>query len=102
MVITVFRSRAREDLDPKLFPEIGRRSARMLELARTMPGFISYKEYRAADGETVALIEFDTHDHVRAWGEHPEHREVQQWGRENVFREYRIEICDAARSIHFP
>ena len=52
--------------------------------------------------ETVALVEFDTHDHVRAWRDHPEHREVQQWGRENVFREYRIEVCDVARSIHFP
>jgi hypothetical protein len=30
--------------------------ARMYELATRMPGFISYKDFVAADGESVSLV----------------------------------------------
>ena len=102
MVVTVFRARARKDLDPALYAEAQRRNARMLELAQSMPGFIAYKDFNAADGENLALIEFDTHEHQRAWREHPEHREVQQWGRDVFFSEYQIQVCDVARTLRFP
>ena len=102
MVVTVFRARARKDLDPALYAEAGRRNARMLELAQSMPGFVSYKDFNAADGESLALIEFDTHEHQRAWHEHPEHRAVQQWGRDVFFSEFQIQVCDLARTLRFP
>lgn len=102
MVVTIFRARPRKDLDPALYAEAERRNARMLELAQAMPGFISYKDFAAADGENLSLIEFDTHEHQRAWREHPEHRVVQQWGREVLYSEYQIQVCDLARTLRFP
>src|SRR5690349_7482175 len=102
MVVTVFRARVRADLNPALFPEIARRNARMLELASSMPGFLSYKEFAGADGEMLSIVEFDTEEHVRAWGELPEHREVQRWGRENVFSEYTIHTSQVVRTMRFP
>ncbi len=49
MILTVFRSRVRADADFGLLEKIG---AGMHELATGMPGFISYKDFSAADGET--------------------------------------------------
>lgn len=47
-----------------------------------MPGFVSYSSSTSADGEDVAVIEFESHETVAAWREHPEHREAQRLGRE--------------------
>jgi heme-degrading monooxygenase HmoA len=102
MVVTVFRAYARKSLDPQLLPQIEARAARMLELASKMPGFISYKEFQAADGETLSIVEFDTVEHVRAWHDDPEHREVQQWGRDRVFERYDIKTREVVRTLRFP
>jgi len=102
MVVTVFRARLRKDLDPDLIPELEKRGARMFELASQMPGFISYKDFQAEDGETLSIVEFDSLDHVRAWHEQPEHRQVQQWSRERVYASYDIKTCEVVRTLRFP
>lgn len=45
----------------------------------------------------VAIIEFESHESVDRWREHPEHREAQRLGKERWFAEYRITVCDAVR-----
>lgn len=102
MVVTVFRSRIRPDVTAQLGAQAAQHGARMYELASAMPGFISYKDFNAADGETVSIVEFDTHEHVIAWRDHPEHRAVQEWGREHVFSQYQIQVCDLVRTSKFP
>jgi heme-degrading monooxygenase HmoA len=102
VIVTVFRSRVRKDLDPGLLPEIAKRSGRMLELASQMPGFISYKEFQASDGEIVSIVEFSTLEQVHAWHDQPEHLEVQKWGRESVFERYHIQTCEVRRVMRFP
>ncbi len=97
MVITVFRSRLRaEHADD--FQQL---AARMLELAKSMPGFISYKVYVAEDGERATIIEFESPEHLRAWREHPEHREAQRIGRERFYDEYSIQVCEPTRESRF-
>ena len=54
MIVTVFRSR----LKPGLRDEYVALANRMNELARTMPGYISHKDFYADDGERVAVVEF--------------------------------------------
>lgn len=102
MVITVFRARVRNDLSPASYSEIERRNTRMLELASNMPGFISYKDFSAGDGEMLAIVEFDKLENVRVWQAHPEHREAQRWGRESVFAEYTIHTSEVVRTMRFP
>ena len=97
MVVVVFRSR----LKPGIEKEIEEADARMAELAATMPGFVSYRQYASADGEGVAVVEFESHETVAAWRAHPEHREAQRLGRERWFAEYRISVCDVARDYSF-
>jgi heme-degrading monooxygenase HmoA len=97
MVVVVFRSR----LKPGIEEEIVEADARMAALAAKMPGFVSYRQYASADGEGVAVVEFESHETVAAWRAHPEHREAQRLGRERWFTEYRITVCDAARDYSF-
>jgi heme-degrading monooxygenase HmoA len=99
MVLTVFRSRTRPGVDLALLERIG---ARMYDLATRMPGFISYKEFTAADGESVSLVEFESAETLLAWREHPEHREAQRLGREQVFSEYQIQVGTPSRTYRFP
>lgn len=94
MVVVVFRYKP----DPAFEQEATALGERMYELGTSMPGFISYKEFSASDGECVAIVEFETHEHLAAWREHTEHRHAQQRGRSALFTEFRIQVCDLVRS----
>jgi heme-degrading monooxygenase HmoA len=97
MVVVVFRSRSK----PGVEQEIEALGARMYELAARMPGFVSYREYQAADGEGVAIVEFESAVTLQAWREHPEHRAAQAAGRERFFSSYRIQVCTVQRDYGF-
>jgi heme-degrading monooxygenase HmoA len=99
MILTVFRSRTRPDADLARAERVG---VRMYELAARMPGFISYKDFTAADGETVTIVEFESEETQRAWREHPEHVEAQRFAREALLAEYQLQIGTPARTIRFP
>lgn len=98
MVIVVFRSTLRADAD---LPAVEAMGARMYELASAMPGFRSYKDFSAADGETLTLVEFDDEASLLAWRDHPEHREVQAQARAQVFERYQITVCEPTRAYRF-
>ena len=98
MIVTVFRNRVREGVEE----EITQVGLEMYELAASMPGFISYKDFVADDGENVSIVEFDSEAHLAAWREHPEHRMAQSQGRENWFSEYHIQVCKPIRDYRFP
>jgi heme-degrading monooxygenase HmoA len=97
MVIAVFRSRLRTDHADE-FQEL---AARLRTLAEAMPGFVSYRVYAAEDGERCSIIEFDSHETLRAWREHPEHRAAQRLGRERFYAEYRLHVAEPARESRF-
>lgn len=97
MVVTVFRSRLKPGMEAEIEP-VG---ARMYELASSMPGFISYREYQSDDGESVALVEFDSKDSLAAWRNHPEHLAAQAQGRSRWFADYRIQVCEVVREYSF-
>ena len=98
MMLILFRCRLREGVDT----EMERVGARMYELASQMPGFISYRDYAAADGEVVTAIEFESAETLKAWREHPEHREAQLRGQQEFFSQYRIQVCTVDRDYAFP
>ncbi len=98
MIITIFRSRLR----PEHIEEYERLAPRIEALARTMPGFVSIKGYLAADGERVAIVEFDSEEHHNAWRNHPEHREAQRLGREKFYSEFHLQVCRVERAYGMP
>ena len=92
MVLVVFRSRLR----PEYAEEFQELADKLLELAQSMPGFISYKRYFNEDGERCSIIEFETAEQLLAWREHPVHRDAQRMGRERYYQEYTLHVFGKA------
>jgi len=80
MLLTVFHTR----LNPGAGPEAEALGTRMYEIATSMPGFVSYREFQGADGESVSLVEFASPETLAAWRNHPEHLQAQQIGYVNA------------------
>jgi heme-degrading monooxygenase HmoA len=97
MIVVTFRNRLAADLDQA---DYGPRLERMLELVEEIPGFVSFRHYTSEDGERLTLAEFESHESLRAWREHPEHREAQRLGRERYYSEYHLQICELVRESH--
>ena len=97
MIVTVFRSRLR----PELGDEYAALVDRMSELARTMPGYVSHKDFFADDGERVTIVEFEHEEGLRTWRTNPEHRAAQRLAREKYYTEYHIQVCTLDRESKF-
>ena len=97
MIVTVFRSRLREGVRE----EYVALANRMNELGRTIPGYVSHKDFYANDGERVAVVEFAHEEGQRDWRTNPEHRTAQKLARENYYTEYHIQVCRLERESKF-
>lgn len=98
MVVVIFRTRIRADADMAALERAGQR---MAELASQMPGFVSYKDYAAADGESLTLVQFHDEPTLLAWRMHPEHVRVQEAARRDYFSEYHVQVCKTTRQYTF-
>jgi heme-degrading monooxygenase HmoA len=97
MIVTVFRSRLMPGLRDDYLAVVNR----MVELAASMPGYISHKGFFADDGERVTIVEFESEAAQRAWRMHPEHREAQRKGRDVYYASYRLQVCEVKRESKF-
>jgi heme-degrading monooxygenase HmoA len=97
MVVAISRARIRQERAEDYY----RKADEMAAIAAKMPGFVSYKAYTAPDGERVSIHEWESAEHLRAWREHPEHRKMQAYGRENLYLEYTLYVCDSPRQSRF-
>jgi heme-degrading monooxygenase HmoA len=66
---------------------------RMAALAAAQPGFLGVESARGADGLGITVSYWDSLDAVRLWGEHVEHRLVQQLGRARWYEAFRLRVC---------
>lgn len=98
MIVTIFRSRLRPDNQAEYLET----AARMSELARAMPGYISHKVFTAEDGERVNIVEFADEASQLAWATHVEHMAAKTRGREAFYSAYSIQICTVNRQARFP
>lgn len=96
-VLTVFRSRLRDDAEPGYADT----AAAMAALARTMPGFVDAKSFRADDGERVTIVTFADHESQQGWRDHPDHVAARQRGIEGWYADYSIQVADTAYARHF-
>jgi len=98
MMVIVFRSRLR----PDNVEEYYQWAARMSEMARTMPGYISHKPFAAEDGERVNIVEFADAASLEAWRTRHEHVQAQNKGRRDFYTEYKLQVCEVVRESAFP
>ena len=68
----------------------GDAAKRMEELGSQQPGFLGLESVRGADGKGITIAFYDSEAAARGWGSHPEHRAVQQQGRERWYERYEI------------
>src|SRR5215475_9406935 len=98
MVIVLIRTQLRADVDLAAYEAL---NERMFALVQSIPGFVSARGYRSDDGDEISLIRFASAEALRAWREHPEHREVQQRGRDEFYAAYDVEVCEVTRTYEF-
>lgn len=77
------------------------RGEEIYHLAAQQPGLVSTKDFTADDGERVALIEFDSPEHLAAWRDHAQHKVAQAEGRDRWYATYSLQICDVVRSSSY-
>lgn len=94
MIVTVFRTRMNPDQQDAYAPM----AARMSELVRAMPGYISHKGFVAEDGERVTIVEFENEEALQAWRVHPEHVTAKRHGIQSFFSSYKFQICNVMRN----
>lgn len=98
MFMVIFRNRKRADIDAAAYAAD---AARMVELARQQPGFLSFKSFTADDGEVVAISEWADEASARGWGAHLDHRSVQARGRADYYAQYTSIAADNPRVRRF-
>jgi len=98
MIVVLFSITMREDASVE---EEEAESERMWAIVSSMPGFISYKAYTAADGETIAVVRLESRAALDAWKLEPRHRRAQELGREAFYEQYWVQACETFRSYRF-
>ena len=96
MLVVVFRS--------KLVPQpdgYAEMAQEMLDTARSMPGFVDVKAFKADDGERLTLVWWQDEDTLRAWRTHARHLVAQKAGRDRWYEYYDLEVAEVIRSKRF-
>lgn len=97
MMVIVFRSR----LAAEAGADYGETADAMLAKASTMPGFVEFKQFKADDGERLALIHWESPETLRAWAEDLKHQDAQRRSRERWYTTYTIEVAEVQRTSRF-
>jgi heme-degrading monooxygenase HmoA len=97
MILALFAFRLR----PDVHEEFEHTVERMVELVRTIPGFISLDLFRAEDGRTLAVPRFESEEALLTWRNHPEHLNAQRQGIDVFFDDYWIDVCSTIRSYEY-
>jgi heme-degrading monooxygenase HmoA len=97
MILALFAFRLRPEAQAEFEPTV----ARMTELVRTIPGFISMDLFHADDGRMLAVPRFESEEALEKWRNHPEHLAAQKKGRDAFFEDYWIDVCSTIRSYEF-
>jgi heme-degrading monooxygenase HmoA len=74
---------------------------RMVELARTMPGFLGVESVRGEDGFGITVSYWESEESIRRWYEHAEHREAQALGRSLWYARFEMRVCRVERAYGF-
>jgi heme-degrading monooxygenase HmoA len=90
----IFTSLQTDDLDG-----YGEASARMMELAATMPGYLGVESAREGLGITVSY--WTDLDAIAAWKRQAEHLAVQGNGRRRWYSQYATRIARVERDYSF-
>lgn len=98
MIVVLFRSKLVATASTDGYDEMAQE---MDDLARTMPGFIDVKSFKAEDGERLTIVWWQDEETLRAWREQARHRVAQRTGRERWYEYYKLEVAEVIRANNF-
>jgi heme-degrading monooxygenase HmoA len=95
----IFTSRLKPDVDMA-----GYRAAaeRMVELARTMPGYLGIESARNAEGFGITASYWKDEESIRNWRAHEEHRQIQARGKAEWYEHYEGRVARVERDYGGP
>jgi len=96
MMVVLFRSKLVDV--PDGYAEMAQE---MVSLAKTMPGFVDVKAYKADDGERLTVVWWEDEETLKGWREQARHRVAQRLGRERWYEYYKIEVAEVVRKNTF-
>jgi heme-degrading monooxygenase HmoA len=97
MIVILFRSK----LTGVAGDDYGEMAKQMDAHARTFPGFIDVKAFKADDGERLTVVWWQDEATLRAWSTDVRHREAKRIGREKWYQYYKIDVAQIIRSNNF-
>jgi heme-degrading monooxygenase HmoA len=98
MLVILFRSKLTAAAPSDGYPEM---ADEMEALARSMPGFVDVKAFRADDGERLTVVWWENEDTLKGWREQVQHRLAQRLGREKWYEYYKLEVAEIVRDASF-
>jgi heme-degrading monooxygenase HmoA len=75
----------------------GRMAERMVEMARTQPGFLGVESVRGADGLGITVSYWDSEAAIANWKAHAEHRVAQETGKSVWYADYFLRVARVER-----
>src|SRR5262245_61303213 len=98
MLVVLFRSKL---TDTAANDGYGEMAEEMEALARTMPGFVDVKAFKADDGERLTIVWWRDEETLKAWREQARHRIAQRAGRERWYEYYKMDVAEVIRVRNF-
>jgi heme-degrading monooxygenase HmoA len=71
----------------------------MYDIVSRLPGFLSVKSFKAADGEELSVFRFASEEALEAWRTHPEHGETMNRGHAEFYASGFLQICKVIREV---
>lgn len=84
--------------DPEAY---GATAEYMVELARTIPGFLGVESVRGTDGFGITVSYWTDEAAIRNWQQHGEHLTAQRLGRERWYARFQLHVCRVERAYGF-
>ncbi|MBC8346359.1 MAG: antibiotic biosynthesis monooxygenase [Candidatus Marinimicrobia bacterium] len=73
--------------------EYDKASARMVELAQNMPGYLGVESVRDPNGFGITSVYWKDKESIKAWRNHTEHKKVKKRGRVIWYEKYIVRIA---------
>jgi heme-degrading monooxygenase HmoA len=73
-------------------------AARMVELARSQPGFLGVESVRDATGAGITVSYWASEEAIAAWKRVAQHRAAQRAGRERWYEDYTLRVARVERA----
>jgi len=71
---------------------------RMVELAKTMPGYLGVESVRDSGGVGITVSYWRTEEDIRNWKQHEEHSRAQETGKSTWYSEYSLRVAKVERA----